>query len=269
MSGATAVGPDLVAGISSIRSVTALASVFSQSQAREQPVVAWFDGSAAAAVADLQSLDLLSEVSRSRTSNDDDLRATASGIERGDIELLLVCPPEPSAITAAYSEVAAAAASGLKIRGVAVCPMPRKSDAWPKIIRRAARDHADELAQVLHPIPISRARRGQAPAFSDPGMDVCEQSVVAAANATWVWSITIPGLSRCNVAIGTWSADTAYPTTHVVFDIDGRMIRRQVDSTLRRCEATEAVMSGDSVAITFIPHEGQWPAAEQSGVHDG
>lgn len=262
VAGATTVSPDVVASIGSFAAVSSLASTFARAQADEKELVAWFPESVAAAVSDLQSLATLFDVSGVVTPDSSGMREVldaASAIERGEIELLLVCPPEESAVEAAMREIAAAEACGLRVRGIAVCPMPRKSDGWPKSIRQAARDLVDRIEQGVHPIPVKRARRGTAPAFADEGIDVCTPMVSEMADGRRVWSITIPGLAQSDVAVGTWTADPAYPTTHVVLSIAGRIARRRVDATVRRCVPIDVVVSGDSIAITFEPQADQWP----------
>lgn len=274
LDGALAVSPDVTAGLTSLRRASALATAWSRSHGG--PVVAWFPASVADSVADLLSLAALVELSDLSSANDQGLRElvdTASAIQRGDIELLLVCPPEESAVADAVTEVAAASVSGLRVRGVGVCPMPRKSDGWPKSIRLAAREFVDDLAQVLHPIAVHRTRAGVAPTFIADAVDVSAPTVTTHSDGRRIWSITIPGLSRCDLAIGAWSSDSAYPTTHVVLDISGRQFRRQVDSTLRRCEPVDVVVSGDSIAITFEPVVEQWPQSRSedapAGGNDG
>ena len=259
---ATTVSPDLVESLGSISMTSAVASMYVRAQADLAPVVAWFPGSVSSTMSDVQSLATLIDISGIVPSDDSgarDLLNVASAIERGDVELLLVCPPEESAIEAAVREIAAATACGLRVRGVAVCPMPRKSDGWPKAMRQRARDRVDDLAHAIHPIPVQRARGGKAPVFADASIDVSAPTVSEHANGLRVWSITIPGLAQCDVRVGAWTADPAYPTTHVVLDIAGRVARRRVDSTVRRCEPIDAVVSGDSIAITFEPHVDQWP----------
>ncbi len=272
VAGATVISPDLVAGIASIRSVDSLVSLHTHARVSEHPVVAWFPGSVAAAATDLQAIVDLLEISGSSALDWDRLvsvRTAASAIKAGDVEIVLVCPPEESAVTRAVIEVAAAAACGLRVLGVAVCPMPRKSDGWPKAIRHAAREQVESLAQLIHPISVRSARRGLAPSFADMAADVCAPTVTATSDGQFVWSITIPGLSLCQVGIGTWTADPAYSTTHVVVDINGCVVRKGVDSTLRRCEAIDAVISGDSIAVTFQRTADQWPVDEDSEVRDG
>lgn len=270
IAGATIVSPDLVAGVTSVRSMATLVELWERAQRGSAPTVAWFPGSVASCVADLQAFTTLMSESGSL---DLDERIVArvgvvhEALEQGLIELLVACPPEGSAVSAAASEVAVAAACGIRVRGVSVCPMPRKSDNWPKAIRRAARVQVDQLEQALHPIPVHRARRGEAPAFLDPGVDACEAAVTQHADGSWIWSITVPGLGMGDVEVGTWSADSAYPTTHVVMNIDGRIVRRRVDATLRRCQALEAVVSGDSIAVTFEQQADQWP--KDSEASDG
>jgi hypothetical protein len=262
LAGATTVSPVLVESLGSISMTSAVASMYVRAQADPAPVVAWFPGSVSSTMSDVQSLATLIDISGIVPSDDSgarDLLNVASAIERGDVELLLVCPPEESAIEAAVREIAAATACGLRVRGVAVCPMPRKSDGWPKAMRQRARDRVDDLAHAIHPIPVQRARGGKAPVFADASIDVSAPTVSEHANGLRVWSITIPGLAQCDVRVGAWTADPAYPTTHVVLDIAGRVARRRVDSTVRRCEPIDVVVSGDSIAITFEPHVDQWP----------
>lgn len=276
VTGATTVSPDVVASIASFTSASAVASMFARAQANEKQVVVWFPESVAAAISDLESFATLIDISGVITPDSGGVREVlnvASAIERGEIELILVCPPEESAIETAVREIAAATACGLRVRGVAVCPMPRKSDGWPKSIREVARDLVDRLEQAVHPIPVQRSRGGTAPVFADEGIDVCTPMVSELADGQRVWSITIPGLSHCDVAVGTWTADPAYPTTHVVVNIAGRFARRRVDATLRRCAPIDVVVSGDSIAITFEPQADQWPVdlpgSGDKGARDG
>ena len=270
IAGATIVSPDLVAGLASVRSMARFVALWDRAQMSAAPTIAWFPGSVASCVADLQALSML--ITQSGSLDLDDyvvarISATADALDRGLIELLVACPPEESAVRSAAAEVAVAATCGIRVRGVAVCPMPRKSDNWPKTIRRAARAHVDQLEQALHPIAVRRARRGEAPAFLEPGTESCSPTVARHADGLWTWSITVPGLGMGDVEVGTWSADAAYPTTHVVMRIDGRTVRSNVEATLRRCQALEAVVSGDSIAVTFQQQADQWP--KESEASDG
>ena len=262
VAGATTASPDLVASIGSFAAVSSLTSMFTRAQADGKACVALFPESVAAAVSDLQSLATLFDVSgivAPDSGGMTEVLNTAMAIQRGEIELLLVCPPEESAVEAAMREIAAATACGVRVRGLAVCPMPRKSDGWPKFIRQAARDLVDRLEQGVHPIPVQRARGGMAPSFAVESFEVCTPMVSEVADGRRVWSITLPGLSHSDVAVGTWTADPAYPTTHVVLNVAGCIARRRVDATLRRCVPIDVVVSGDSIAITFEPQPDQWP----------
>lgn len=268
VAGATTASPDLMASIGSFAAVSSLASMFTRAQADGKECVAWFPESVAAAVSDLQSLAKLMDVCGVVAPSSGDVREVlnaATAIERGEIELLLVCPPEEAAVEAAMREIAAATACGVRVRGIAVCPMPRKPDGWPKLVRQAARDQVDRLEQAVHPIPVNRARRGTAPAFADDGIDACTPMVSEVAGGRRVWSLTVPGLAQSDIAVGTWSADPAYPTTHVVLSIAGRIARRRVDATVRRCVPIDVVVSGDSIAITFEPQADQWPTEKPNG----
>jgi hypothetical protein len=270
IAGATIASPDLVAGLASVRSMATLVALWDRAQGSTAPTIAWFPGSVASGVTDLQALSTLITESGSPDLDEHVVaRVSTAGyaLERGLIELLVACPPDESAVRAAATEVAVAAACGIRVRGVAVCPMPRKSDNWPKAIRRAARGQVAQLEQAIHPIPVRRARRGEAPAFLEHGAEGCSPTVIRHADGLWTWSITVPGLSMGDVEVGTWSADAAYPTTHVVMRIDGRTVRSNVDATLRRCQALEAVVSGDSIAVTFEQQADQWP--KESAASDG
>lgn len=270
--GAGVVSPDLVASLTSYRAASTLARVVEQGMVRSEPLIGWFDGSVASAVTDLRTLVSMIELAGSVTLDIgvvQRMRAAVAALDAGDIEWLVACPPEQSAMRAASTEIAVATASGLRVRGVAVCPMPSKADGWPKSVRMAARGHVDVLAQAVHPIPVDRARRGHAPRFPQAAVDVCAPTVTETGDREWVWSITVPGLTACRIAVGTWTSDAAYPTTHVVLDIDGLVVRRPVDATLRRCVAREAVVSGDSIAVAFIAQAEQWPVSREEGAgHD-
>ncbi len=270
LSPAGLVAPDLVAGLTSIQSAAGLATAIHASL-RDGTAV-WWPGSLAAAASDLLTVASLLDLADPSNVTEPGIReliAAAAALRSGEVQWIVACPPEESAIAVLAAEVGVAMACGIAVRGVAVCPMPRKSDGWPKVIRDATRRRADEVSQLLHPLPVARSRRGQSPAFTDAGAVVCDESVTSHANDQWIWSMTIPGSSVCSVSIGVWSNDPAYPTTHVVLDIGGRTVYRAVDATLRRCAATEAVVSGDSVAVTFLPAPEQWPTIQAGGAGDG
>lgn len=266
------VSPDLVSSLSSYRSAASVAWVIEQGIVRSEPLIGWVDGSVAAAVTDLRTLVSMIELAGSAALDGtvvQRMRAAVAALDAGDIEWLVACPPEESAVRAAVTEVAVATASGIRVRGIAVCPMPSKGDGWPKSVRRAARGQGEVLAQAVHPIPVDRARRGRAPSFPNAGVDVCAPTITETGDREWIWSITVPGLTACRIAVGTWTSDVAYPTTHVVLDIDGLTVRHRVDATLRRCVGREAVVSGDSIAVAFTAHDQQWPAIREEGAgHD-
>ena len=270
--GSGVVSPDLVASLSSYRAAVTLASLVDQGSVRSEPLIGWVDGSVASAVTDLRTLVSMIELAGAASVDGPMLqrmRAAVAALDAGDVEWLVACPPEESAVRAAVTEIAVATASGLRVRGIAVCPMPSKGDGWPKSVRRAAREQGEVLAQSVHPIPVDRARRGQAPCFPQAGVDACAPTITETGDREWIWSITVPGLTACRIAVGTWTSDAAYPTTHVVLDIDGLTVRRLVDATLRRCVAREAVVSGDSIAVAFTAHDEQWPATREGGAgHD-
>ena len=58
--------------------------------------------------------------------------------------------------------------------------------------------------------------------------------------------------------------DPSYPSTHVVVRLDGVVARIELDSTLRRCVAVEAVVAGDSIAVSFRADPAQWPEPRAS-----
>ena len=266
--GSAVFSSDLTASLSSYRAAATMASVIEQGMVRSEPLIAWVGGSVAAAVTDLRTLVSMMEIAGPATVDGPGalrMRAAVAAMDAGQIEWLVACPPEESALRAAVTEIAVAAASGLRVRGIAVCPMPSKSDGWPKSVRRAARAYGEVLAQAVHPIPVDRARRGQAPRFPQAGVDACAPTITETGDREWIWSITVPGLTGCGIAVGTWTSDAAYPTTHVVLDIDGFTVRRPVEAMLRRCIAREAVVSGDSIAVAFTAHDEQWPATRAEG----
>lgn len=273
LSPAGVLAPNLVAGLASIQTATALASAVDESLRGGTAV--WCPGSVATAASDLLTMaDLLDLADPGAdAAGVRELGNAASALRTGDVEWIVACPPEESAIDALLAEVAVGLACGLAVRGVLLAPMPSKSDGWPKQIRAAARRRFDEVCERLHPLPVARTRRGASPGFTESGVEVCAKvcavSVNSHADGTLIWSITIPGLSACGVSIGAWSDDPAYSTTHVVLEIGGRTIYRAVDSTVRRCTATEAVVSGDSVAVTFLPAPQQWPTIQDGGADNG
>jgi hypothetical protein len=105
-------------------------------------------------------------------------------------------------------------------------------------------------------------------------MDAAQASTIVDAGGDRIFTLTLPGLSAMEYGpvnggdiqqlhVGTWSADPAYPTTHVVVRFAEHTVRWEVDATLRRCRAIDAVVADDTIAVTFVPVQEQWPSGRE------
>ena len=264
--GAQFSGAELFAGIASFRDIAGLVASWERDGDLLAQRIVWSSRSVAELGSDLQSLMLLAEVAGASVQAIDlaeRLRGVHDAWRSGGIEWLLSSPPQPTALTEAALEVAAATGSGLRVRGILIAPMPRKKDGWPKDLRAQARDSAERLALDLHPVDVRRTRAGSAPIFDRGAVAAAEATTFVDAGGEWVFTLTLPGLASMDaddIRIGTWSADPAHPTTHVLVRLGHRHVRWPVDATLRRCRAVDAVVAGDTIAVTFNPDDGQWPA---------
>ena len=273
LQGAQFTGAELFAGIASLRDIAALIAVWENDDDPQVQRIVWSSRSVAELGSDLQSLMLLAETAGASVQAlvlADRLRGIHDAWRSGGIEWLLSAPPQPTALTEASLEVAAAAGSGLRVRGILIAPMPRKKDGWPKDLRAQARDSAERLALDLHPVEVRRAKGGSAPTFDRAAVAAAEATTFVDAGGEWVFTLTLPGLAAIDsgdIRIGTWSADPAHPTTHVLVRLGHRHVRWPVDATLRRCRAVDSVVAGDTIAVTFNPDDGQWPAdvSDESG----
>lgn len=263
----TARSPEVVGALGSFSDAAMMIAGFSQATSSTEPVIVHFPGSVASAVSDLRTLSTLETIGAASGGfgagvsggGESGLRELVQALEAGDVEWLLACPPEESALQAATVEIAVGLACGLRVRGVAICPMPSKSDGWPKVLRASARERVERTEHTLHPVPVRAAKRGTAPCFIDADGHRETPSVTRVSQGEWVWSVTIPGMSAAEVAVGTLTCDPTYPCTHVVVRIDRWTIHRPVDTTVRRCIAVDAVTSGDSLAVTFVADPQHWP----------
>ena len=264
--GAQFSGAELFAGIASYRDIAALVAVWENDDDPRVQRVVWSSRSVAELGSDLQSLMLLVDAAGAgpqAIALGDRLRGVHEAWRSGGIEWLLSAPPQPTALIDAAVEVAAVSGSGLRVRGILIAPMPRKKDGWPKDLREQARDSAERLALDLHPVDVRRTRAGSAPIFDRPAVAAAEATTFVDANGEWVFTLTLPGMAAMDaddLRIGTWSADPVHPTTHVLVRLGHRHVRWPVDATLRRCVAVDALVAGDTIAVTFKPDEGQWPA---------
>jgi len=271
--GAQFTGAELFAGMASFRDIAGLVAVWENDDDANDERIVLSRRSVAELASDLQSLLLLAEAagaSPQAIALAERLRGVHDAWRSGRIEWLLCAPPQEAAVRDAALEVAAVAGTGMPVRGLLVAPMPRKKDGWPKDIRKQAREVAEQLALDLLPVDVRRARAGSAPAFDQPAVFAAESSTVSDVNGQWVLTLTLPGLSAedpDDVRVGTWSADPAHPTTHVLVRLGHRSVRWPVDATVRRCRAVDAVVAGDTIAVTFDPDDGQWPS-DASGESD-
>ena len=263
---ATVRSAEVVGALGSFRDVAMMLASVAQVSSSSDDVIVVFPGSVTSAMCDLRTLAVLEEVgaaSGGLGAMGLGLQELVQGIEAGDVEWLLACPPEESALHDATIEIAVGLACGVRIRGVAICPMPRKSDGWPKSLRASARERVEQSEHAVHPVPVRAAKRGVAPSFIDNEGHHETPTVSQVGEGEWVWSVTLPGMSAAQIAVGTWTSDPTYPCTHVVIRLDRWTIHRPVNTTLRRCEAVEAVTSGDSLAVTFVADAQHWPQVDE------
>lgn len=263
--GAQYTSADVLTSMSSMRDVCALLTIWESGSG--DGLVVDCDRSAGEMAADAGAFQLLLDIAGSSPNVRelaDRLQGVRDAFADGSIEWVVGCPPQVDAIDQLSAQIAIAAAAGVRTRGVVIAPMPRKSDGWPSSVRKAAKELAEHASLRLHPTAVARVRGEVAPRFEHaPGQQASLQSTQQASGERMI-TFTLPGLGDTDVAVGTWSAETAYPTTHIVISINGTDVRMPVDATVRRCRATDAVLAGDTVTITFEPDLGQWPSSEQA-----
>lgn len=274
--GASLRAPDVVGALGSFRDAAMVIACFAKATSSSEPIVVDFPGSVATAISDVRTLAVLEDLGVGLGGGQSAFGASETGqsvvqemvraLDAGDVEWLLACPPEESALREASIELAVGMASGLRVRGVAVSPMPRKSDGWPKALRASARERANRIELAVHPVPVRAAKRGIAPTFVESVGHHEAPTIAQVADGRWVWSMTIPGMSAAQVAVGTWTSDPTYPCTHVVVRLDRWTIHRSVSTTVRRCVAVDAVASGDSLAVTFMADPQHWPLSSEETV---
>ena len=290
VTGASRVSGDLARATASVRRTAMMLAAFDVADPRVDPTVVVVDGSVPELVSDACSFSALLQVSAAETSLAQRVKAMSDALAGGDIEWIVVTPPERAAVESVTVQVAQGCALGLRVAGVLVAPMPRKRDGWPKKIRRSARGLVEQLQDRLFDIPVQRSRAGKVPVFASHAARGIEATGAGPLSATispeagsssgsssesdggHVLSVTIPGLQYCDVEVGVWSQDPSYPSTHVVVRLDGVVARIELNSTLRRCVAVEAVVAGDSIAVSFRADPAQWPdprasrgASDQTG----
>ncbi len=287
VTGASRVSGDLTGAMASVRRTAMLLAAFDVANARVDPTVVVVDGSVPELVSDAGSFSALLQVSVAETPLARRTKTMSDALAGGDVEWIVVTPPERAAIDSVMVQVAQGCALGLRVAGVLVAPMPRKRDGWPKKIRRSARGLVEQLQDRLFDIPVQRSRAGQVPVFASRAARDIEYTGAGPLSATispeaasssgsssesdggYVLSVTIPGLQHCDVEVGVWSQDPSYPSTHVVVRLDGVVARIELDSTLRRCVAVEAVVAGDSIAVSFRTDPAQWPEPRTSSGASG
>ena len=282
VTGASRVSGDLAGATASVRRTAMLLAAFDVADTRVDPTVVVVDGSVPELVSDACSLSALLQVSAAETSLARRLKALFDALAGGDIEWVVVTPPERAAMDSVTVQVAQGWALGLRVAGVLVAPMPRKRDGWPKKIRRSARGLVEQLQDRLFDIPVRRSQAGKVPVFASRAargieptgagplsVTISPESASSSGSSSesdgrHVLSVTIPGLQHCDVEVGVWSQDPSYPSTHVVVRLNGVVSRIELDSTLRRCVAVEAVVAGDSIAVSFRADPAQWPEPRAS-----
>ena len=231
-------------------------------------------------MSDACSFSALLQVSAAETPLAQRAKTMSDALAGGDVEWIVVTPPELAAMDSVTVQVAQGCALGLRVTGVVVAPMPRKRDGWPNKIRRSARGLVEQLQDRLFDIPVQRSRAGKVPVLPSRAARRIEprgagplsltispesaSSFGSESDGGHVLSVTIPGLQYCDVEVGVWSQDPSYPSTHIVVRLDGVSARIELDSTLRRCVAVEAVLAGDSIAVSFRADPAQWPEPRAS-----
>jgi hypothetical protein len=284
VTGASRVSGDLSGAMASVRRTAMLLAAFDVANSRVDPTVVVVEGSVPELVSDACSFSALLQVSAAETPLAQRAKTMSDALAGGDVEWIVVTPPERAAMDSVTVQVAQGCALGLRVTGVVVAPMPRKRDGWPNKIRRSARGLVEQLQDRLFDIPVQRSRAGKVPVLpsraargielrgagpmsvtiSPESASLSQLSSGSESEGGHVLSVTIPGLQYCDVEVGVWSQDPSYPSTHIVVRLDGVIARIELDSTLRRCVAVEAVVAGDSIAVSFRADPAQWPEPRAS-----
>ena len=282
VTGASRVSGDVAGALASVRRTALLLAAFDVANSRVDPTVVVVDGSVPELVSDACSFSALLQVSAAETPLAQRAKTMSGALAGGDVEWIVVAPPERAAMDSVTVQVAQGCALGLRVTGVVVAPMPRKRDGWPNKIRRSARGLVEQLQDRLFDVPVQWSRAGKVPVLPSRAASGIEprgagplsltispesaslSDLSSESDGGHVLSVTIPGLQYCDVEVGVWSQDPSYPSTHIVVRLDGVIARIELDSTLRRCVAVEAVVAGDSIAVSFRADPAQWPEPRAS-----
>ena len=291
VTGASRVSGDLARATASVRRTAMMLAAFDVADPRVEPTVVVVDGSVPELVSDACSFSALVQVSAAETSLAQRVKAMCDALAGGDIEWIVVTPPERAAVESVTVQVAQGCALGLRVAGVLVAPMPRKRDGWPKKIRRSARRTGGTVARALvrhsgaagveqarfrcsHPTRHVGSRPpvpGRYPRRSRRKLDLHRDPHPNPTAGT-----SCRSLSRaCSTAMSR--SECGHKTRRTrrrtsLFASDGVVARIELNSTLRRCVAVEAVVAGDSIAVSFRADPAQWPdprasrgASDQTG----
>ncbi len=164
VTGASRVSGDLSGAMASVRRTAMLLAAFDSANSRVDPTVVVVDGSVPELVSDACSFSALLQVSAAETPLAQRAKTMSDALAGGDVEWIVVTPPERAAMDSVTVQVAQGCALGLRVTGVVVAPMmPRKRDGWPNKIRRSARGLVEQLQDRLFDIPVQRSRAGKVP----------------------------------------------------------------------------------------------------------
>jgi hypothetical protein len=176
----------------------------------------------------------------------------------GSTVIRIVTTPDASALREASATACAFSAAGYPLDAIVVTRVPSARDAWPKAWAQPQRERViafmDGSSVPVLPMRL-RPQRRIVPK-SMPAAPVRVVPIVDPPQASgeyFTWSVPIDGIASVSkLRVGQEGGQ-------LVFDLDGREIRRPLPSVLLRCEATNAHETESGLTITFKRDPRVWP----------
>lgn len=257
---ALAESPAVVLDAGDVRSARALAALpgilLRLLDAALTPRLAMWRGSAGADVA----FDALSAARLS-------VLDLATMLARESTTARIVAPPSRSAVEPAVEAMSVLSMLGVGVDGIVVDRYPRKSEGWPRSVVDEAAATLAALTAAAEGIPVwkSTSRTRAVPkgrAASGPLGPVhvldADQLVVSSEDEALLLDLPMTAFARRSARVGVLD-------DHLVVSLGGTSRWLDLPAALRRCEATEAVRTGDGLRVRFSPDPGLWREPAQRG----
>ncbi len=176
----------------------------------------------------------------------------------------LVTTPDEGAVRRTARALGAVALLGVGVDGIIVNKYPRKSDGWPKAVRRGAEDALHAMSAAADGVevwtstarirPVPKGRSAMGPIGRVHVLDA-EQLVVTVGDEDFRLDVPLAGPARTEARVGR-QAD------QLVVQFDGATRWIDLPPVLRRCRAVEATRTQKGLAIRFAPDPAMWRQPE-------